>query len=132
MREYSGDRWQAKLSRKGAEGRSRSHSGTAEGCTHIGDLDAGGGGLLESTLVIVDNVFHYPSRSDACRMDHTSKNERGCLRPNTRHQNQRALATTSSSLQIILNMIGLMRFPSHFNDTNAIIGRSHDSSLNVD
>jgi hypothetical protein len=65
MREYSGVRWQAKLSRKGAEGRSRSHSGTTEECAHIGDLDAGGGGLLESTLAIVDNVSHYPSRSDA-------------------------------------------------------------------
>jgi hypothetical protein len=63
-------------------------------------------------------------------MDRTFEN--GCLRPNTRHQNQRALATTSSSLEIILNMIGLMRFSSHLDDTITIIGSSYDSSLNVD
>ena len=59
MREYSGVRWQAKLSGRGAEGRSRSHSGTTKGCAHIGDIDAGGGGLLGCTLAIVD------TRSDA-------------------------------------------------------------------
>jgi hypothetical protein len=66
-------------------------------------------------------------------MDRTFENERGLPFVQTR-----VTKTSEPSQQpppawkIILNMIGLMGFPSDSNDTNAIIGSSHNSSLNVD